>query len=584
MRIALATLFSLILSLSVGCADHPTHQTLMEISGYVSDEPLRALAALDSLDPGTLTTADRHYRDFLRIKAADKAYIRHESDSLVLDVIGYYSENGCDEMHAEALYYGGRVYSDLGDYPTALRYFHEALDIMPKDENSMARRADISSQCGRLLNTLRLYDEAKPYIKSAIETGMRMGDTVNVIYDLQLLGGVYLRSYEYDAAERTFQKALHLSEGRQPYHKAKSMMYLAAIKHNKGRIDSALSLIRGTPDLVKPTVRNSALGYAANIYLDAGILDTAYMYSYELVNSAKPGPRESGYQVLLSPKMRKLVPLDSLDVFISGYRSLLETYYEEDKVQLAINQESLYNYRIHERDKAIAQQKNRIMEYLSGCLTLILFLSISTALYLKNRYRAKIIELQDALDNIKKMKSRMGWAPADSSDCGMYGGNSCHRRDSEDAAHVYKMGLADREKALRQKIKDEISTLCEKADMTPEIPAVFLESEVYHKLQDTIAKGASIPVDSGIWGEIEFMVQKVSTKFRDDLNMLTSGRLTIPELHTAYLIKCGLKPIQISVLLGRSRGAIVSRRESICEKITGERLGAHVADVIIHLL
>ena len=229
MRIALATLFSLILSLTVGCADHPTHQALMEISGYVSDEPLRALAALDSLDPGTLTTADRHCRDFLRIKAKDKAYIRHESDSLILDVIGYYSDHGNSGQLAEALYYGGRVYSDLGDYPTALQYFQDALDSLSGTADCAGLQANITSQLGRLLDKLRLYDEAEPYIQSSIETGKRMGDTANVIYDLQLLGSVYIRAGKYDEAKRALEETIPLSDGQPEYHSAKSRMYMAEI-------------------------------------------------------------------------------------------------------------------------------------------------------------------------------------------------------------------------------------------------------------------------------------------------------------------------------------------------------------------
>lgn len=78
---------------------------------------------LDSIKYDGLSDHDRHFFDFLSIKANDKAYVRHESDSLILDVIDYYSSHNKDNIYPEALYYGGRVFSDLGDLPTALRYF-----------------------------------------------------------------------------------------------------------------------------------------------------------------------------------------------------------------------------------------------------------------------------------------------------------------------------------------------------------------------------------------------------------------------------------------------------------------------------
>ena len=51
----------------------------------------------------------------------------------------------------------------------------------------------------------------------------------------------------------------------------------------KGDIKSALNLIRDTPELADSIQRNVALAYAADIYQEAGIMDTAYMYAHELV-------------------------------------------------------------------------------------------------------------------------------------------------------------------------------------------------------------------------------------------------------------------------------------------------------------
>ena len=52
----------------------------------------------------------------------------------------------------------------------------------------------------------------------------------------------------------------------------------------------------------------------------------------------------------------------------------------------------------------------------------------------------------------------------------------------------------------------------------------------------------------------------------------------------ALLIRCGLKPTEVAILLGRSKGALSSRRGYICEMIFGEKLGVKVMDDIIWLL
>ena len=131
-----------------GCSGgYVTHDKYLDdIVGMVSDSPREALSKLDSIDAGTLSDRDRHFYDFLTIKARDKAYIVHDSDSLILTLIDYYSHHQEEGLYPEALYYGGRVYSDLGDSPTALRYFHDALDCISEDNESIDLKSAILSQ------------------------------------------------------------------------------------------------------------------------------------------------------------------------------------------------------------------------------------------------------------------------------------------------------------------------------------------------------------------------------------------------------------------------------------------------------
>ena len=123
-----ALIFMVLLIIAVGCTDYvPQDRRLTAIEELsVSDGPL-ALDSLLMIDASSLSEADMHYYDFLRVKVADKAYVRHTSDSLILTVIDYERHHKATGRYPEALYYGGRVYSDLGDKPTALSHFQEAL-------------------------------------------------------------------------------------------------------------------------------------------------------------------------------------------------------------------------------------------------------------------------------------------------------------------------------------------------------------------------------------------------------------------------------------------------------------------------
>lgn len=542
---------------------------LTDIYGYVSSDPQKALEALDSIDYAGLSSSNRHFYDLLSIKANDKAYIRHTSDSLILDVMDYYSSRNDEAMYAEALYYGGRVYSDLGDYPSALKYYQKALDILPSDPDNLDLRTCIISQAGLLLNKLRLFHEAASYLQASIEITRQRNDTVNTIYDLQLLGNTYLRAKEYDLAERALHESLELSEGSPEHHKAKTKMYMAATKYGRGQLDSALSLIRHTPDYVDQKVsRNYALGYAARIYHDKGITDTAYTYAHEIITSPNPGPREVGFHVLLSPELRHLISQDTLDEYLSRYVDLLEDYYKENEIQLAINQQNLYNYELHERGKVKAQLAAERMRYWIVGFIFLIFLLVIVLLYFKNRSKTRLLELHEALDIIKELRARIK--------------ENAFETDTPEAAPDDN---TNKEEFLREQLKSELLALYEQSkDIKPTPPVDIIQSSVYQKIKEKVINGEIIPDDDPLWKELEKTILKSSPRFKQNLTLLSMGSLSLLELHTAYLIKCGFRPSEMEVVLGRTHGAIVSRRQSICEKILGKNMGLRIGDAIIRLM
>lgn len=577
----IATLFLLL-----GCSENKHDERLMRIAETVSEAPEEALDSLNSIDCSTLSTADSHFYDFLTLKACDKAYILHTSDSLYLRIYDYYSHRKDDELYPEVLYYGGRVYSDLGDYPTALGYFQRSVDCLSDNDRNPDLRSRAFSQTGRLLTNLRLYDEAIPYIEAALDVNRQTKDTTNLIYNLQLLGGTYLRAGDYAPAETYFRESLELCEHRSaPHQTVISRIYLAAVKYKLEQTDSALLFIRNTPENVKQINRNSALAYASNIYLDAGLLDSAYMYSHELISSPDPQNKQIGYQVILSPELRSFIHPDSLDKYIDEYRGLLEGFYNENENELAINQQSLYNYQLHEREKNKAEKSNeKLWRWIIGFIFAVSTMMI-VILLLKNKNKKNIIELQQAIQYISDLEREIKKAqnaPLCATERETAGKTS--NPEETNNTHVLPDAAKNTESELRALLKNKLMALYESSNDKTAVPSAIYESEPYQELLKQISSGKSIKENDGLWSELEETVLKVSPRFKTNLNLLTLGKLTVLDLHTALLIKCGIKPSQMTILLGRSNGAIISRRESLCVKIFDEKLGVKVIDKVIRLL
>ena len=163
-------LLLLVVCMMTGCGDRAREDSFNEIENRISTDPKAAVLFVDSLAADStwsavMSKAERARFDLLRVKSADKAYVRHTSDSLIRTVLGYYEKHPGSEQYPEVLYYGGRVYSDLGDSPTALRYFQQALDALPLKEENKRLRSTILVQMAYMLDRMRIYDEAIPFMK-----------------------------------------------------------------------------------------------------------------------------------------------------------------------------------------------------------------------------------------------------------------------------------------------------------------------------------------------------------------------------------------------------------------------------------
>lgn len=554
--------------LMAGCSETGQDARLKEIAEIVSDSPQEALLRLDSIDCESISEADRHYYDFLTIKAKDKAYIQHTSDSLILDVISYYENISPSPLYAEALYYGGRVYRDMGDASTALQYFHKVLDNIPEDSRSLNLKARTLSQIGRLLQGISLYDEAIPYIEKSLKICELNKDTTNIVYELQLLGGTYLRAKKYRLAEHYFNKAIETSSNLPISFKAKSNMYLADVKYQVGQLDSALTLIRNTPGLVKPIARNRALATASDIYLAKGLLDSAYIYAHELINSPDSDNKVIGYQNLLLPELQKFIPLDTIYLYIDEYRGLLENYYDSNESQLAMNQHNFYNYQLHEREKQSAQEeKEKFLKWLY-IISIVVVVLVITILALNIGRKKQQLRLHEALDNISKLKASLSnHSSTDNSDSG--------------SKEIAKETTTE---SLRNRLRDDLLSIYNKDKKQGEIPSAILKSEAYKELQSYVAGGKVIPLDSLLWEQMEAAVMECSPNFKYNLQLLTGGNLSSQDYRLALLIKCGVTPTQMISLLGRTKGTVSYRREALCYKVFDQKLGSKVIDGIIRLL
>lgn len=137
------------------------------------EHPDSALLCLSSLDSSIMNEPEniRMYHALLKIKAKDKLYIPHESDSLLKSIVQYYEGYGTPDQLMEAYYYLGSAYRDMGDAPRAVRAFQDAADI-GKDSKRYDILGRVYEQMGYRLAYQGLYDEALEAYRKSYEYKM----------------------------------------------------------------------------------------------------------------------------------------------------------------------------------------------------------------------------------------------------------------------------------------------------------------------------------------------------------------------------------------------------------------------------
>ena len=543
-----------------------------EAEKRIAEHPDTATVAyLDSLAADTTWTKDMRESDrarfaLLRVKAADKAYVRHTSDSLIRTALAYYENHTGSDHYPEALYYGGRVYSDLGDLPTALRYFQTAVDAVPNNEENRKLRCHILSQTGRLLDDLRLYDEAATYIKQLLDIEYAMKDSVNVMYNLELLGIVYAHKHDYITADSLFRESLKIARHCKPDYVNREKLYIAKTYLDRQLVDSALNLIRDIPDNIVPKFRPLALSVASEIYYNAEKYDTATVFANRIIQERGPrGLVRNGYNIIFKPELIRTLSEDSLYKRIQNYVSLTEEYLQRNSNEFAAIQNSKFNYQKHDEARIKAEKEKTAREKMLWIISTLFFAFVALAFVVRNRKQKELISLNASLVEFEKIKNHYLYKEL------------IKDNPTEDTGTV----------VLRDSLREKVISKYEKQkhDM-PVLDKEISQSEVYLRLRKLLSENRCLSKDDEqyIWVQLEKAITEASPDFINTLNALADAPLSKNSMEIAMLIRCHFTPKEISTLLGRAKTSISSRRQVLRSKIFENLNDNEVLDYVIWLL
>ena len=172
----------------------------------------------------------------------------------------------------------------------------------------------------------------------------------------------------------------------------------------------------------------------------------------------------------------------------------------------------------------------------------------------------KIIQLQSLLEQIKSRENNIR--------------EGCFEIDI--TKHI-------NEDDIRSQLRAELIQKNEEMPNAP-VSSIIKNSAVYKIIIEQIHHKAAISDNSDIWKKLNNLIARTNPGFKKTLSLLSVSNLSQSEYHTLMLIKCGISPTDMCILLSRTKGTISKRREILCNKIMGEKLGTQNFDNIIRLL
>ena len=458
------------------------------------------------------------YYQLLCIKANDKNYIAHTSDSLILPIVAYYTKQRNKTHLPEALYYAGRVYSDLNDAPRALEYYQQAIDVMKHekliDYNLSSR---IYSQMGTLFVYQELYNEAPEMFRKAYWYDSLLKDSTGLVFDLRDIGRVFASIDQRDSAvyyfNRAGEMALRIKDSTllSMVYNELAGNYIDWNEYSKGyeKLQIAQQKIE---TLSMPVYYNNIADY----YYYTNQLDSAiYYYKKNLSIHHSYVHKASAYESLAQIASKQ-----------NNFTQALN-YYEqymlyEDSLQQTIRTatidkiHALYNYQQYKKENIVLKRQTFKQKQLLfvTIFSLLFLLLIGIVFWQKQKRKEQTILLQQ--EKLKRL-----------------------REEIKAAQLIRKSSQAD-----------------------------LQQTEIWKKLH-YIDKNETIKMTDTDWLELTKTVEETYPHFVQRLNELCP--LSQKELQVCLLIKINVSLTQIADIVCSSKQGISSLRQRLYKKFTGKK-------------
>ncbi len=579
MKWGFVIILSVLLPLLCACGSRSYPPSLLRVDSLASVCPDSALSLLKALerDTAVMPLSHRMYYRLLCVKAADKAYLPHTSDSVIRPLIHYYIEEGDPRLLPEAYYYAGRVYRDLGDAPQALDYFERSLEAMRKHENLKIKNK-VYAQMGTLFLYQDMYPEALEAFKQSFRCKIELKDSLGMIFSYRDIANCYRNLEQPDSALYYFRQAGNLCREVQRMDMYQGVQsQLASFYIDLGKYDSAYSALQVALQNVEDSNQSGIYSIAAEFYRDIGKTDSAIWYNQELFRMGTIYAKQAAARDMAEfARVRNDISQTFyyLDQYIL-YTDSVDRLNSRDEVR---RNYAHYNYQLREKEVAnlkveIAKKRREKISIAIGSVVLLTFLSLyygwkrkqlSKRLRMAEQFRVEAYHRSDQFirDNqaeVSRLEEEKQVLQRDS---------SIYAEDIERLDKLQEViGYTNQQVRLEQ-------------DKRRARESLLYNSEVYCRFK-YLLETSTRPTDED-WRTLQKQIDACYENFTLKLNGLRLLNRT--ELRVSWLIKLNFKKKEIATLLSLSPESISSIRRRLYEKVFHQKGASKDWDLYIDSL
>ena len=544
-----------------GCVSKSYPEALRQAERCMEANPDSARLYLTTLDSVISAEPEetRMYYYLLKTKANDKLYVKHTSDSLMLQVVRFYEQRGDADKLMEAYYYLGSVYRDMNDAPRALKVFQQAAEA-GKESSNYRVLGLINEQIGTLFAYQELYSESLNAITKAIQYYQINSDKDGIIYSYRNMARIYDRTNQPDSAEYFYRKSCQAAQKLnnsfiEDYIVSEWISYYIA--HNE--IEKAEDLIPSLSSRMQQddAITLHALGVIARHHQQT---DSARYYFQRALQGGNLYVRCGTYQALAD-----------LEAGCGNYRLAFEYARHNrllnDSIQKITRTEavdrihSLYNYEHVEKANQQLQlegERKQTQIYRLGLMLFILAGGIVWGLFRYRKQQQTAREQEARLQQLKEEQERNSRSQME---------QNRQRIQALEAQLADAERLNAEQKQLLQSERNLLEISNRKIQINIEeknlLELNLRKSDVYQYFH---AERSGSHIGPEKWGELQQAIETACPQLIGRLRFLYP-QISTQEIRLCYLTKISIPVKGIAAILCKSMPAISNMRARLYKKL-----------------